>query len=505
MLKWLGGAEKSGHPQANPEAVDAFIAELPADDAVRASQEIVQWLNTLNGEGQLPLAQRFEAIDRMDAGLKRYGQRLLDQYLSLKPQAKFQEGLIWRAAMALWKALGESYIGCVNEAVDDTSAAGKKRLPQSVARAMRAQVLQIKWILLRYGHVSESYWATVGRLYAHAEAGRFHDEVIEIYPGSHGRGTVRQEFLRTLMLGVSSAGGLSPAKQHIAERAIAHFSKDFVSSETAQEGCNFVFDMAGTAAPTRVYAALPKTARLFYFGAGAALDATQAVIDKVGETGVLPLDMGLQQVAAEAAADTLLHLAFNWEKELPARDSERVKVAMTLQVTQGFEGALVGGESTMRELWVVENASEEGYGVIVPARRGEWLQVGVLIGFKPDAEGTTWGAAIVRRVETDPRGQRRVGLQVISRGSASGTMCAIRGGGQRGAPQSVVFLDWQPSKSGYLQILVRPDSFTLRDTLEATRTADGKTFMLTASGTVESGPDFERVRFKYQAPAAAAA
>jgi len=128
-----------------------------------------------------------------------------------------------------------------------------------------------------------------------------------------------------------------------------------------------------------------------------------------------------------------------------------------------------------------------------------------LVGFKPDAEGTTWGAAIVRRVETDTRGQRRVGLQVISRGSASGTMCAIRGGGQRGAPQSVVFLDWQPSKSGYLQILVRPDSFTLRDTLEATRTADGKTFMLTASGTVESGPDFERVRFKHQAPAAAAA
>ena len=223
---------------------------------------------------------------------------------------------------------------------------------------------------------------------------------------------------------------------------------------------------------------------------------------------MLPVDMGVGQVSADTAADTLLHLAFNWEKELPARDSERVKVAMTLQITQGFDGALAGGDATLREVWVVENASEEGYGAIVPARRGEWLQVGVLIGFKPDAEGSTWGAAIVRRVETDQRGQRRVGIQVITRGASPGTMCALRnlgGRGERGTPHAVVLLDWQPSKSGYLQVLVRPDSFTMRDALEATRTADGKTFVLMASGVVESGPDFERVRFKLQAANAAAA
>jgi hypothetical protein len=503
MLKWLGGGKEDEAQIA--ESVKAFLASLPADDAVRASQDIVHWFEGLNGEGKPPLAQRFEAIDLMDAGLKRHGQRLLDQYLALKPQAKFQEGLIWRSAMALWKALGEAYIGCINEAVDDKSAAGAKTLRRAVARAMRAQVLQIKWILLRYGHVSESYWATVGRLYAHAESGGYTDEVIEIYPGAHGQGTVRQEFLRTLMLGVSSTGGLSPPKQHIAERAIAHFSKDFVSSTVPSEGCNFLFNLDGAAAPTRVYAEAPGNARLFYFGAGGALDAAQMVIDKVGESGVLPVDMGVGQVSADAAADTLLHLAFNWEKELPARDSERVKVAMTLQIAQGFDGALVAGDSAIREVWVVENASEEGYGAIVPARRGEWLQVGVLIGFKPDAEGAAWGAAIVRRVETDPRGQRRVGLQVISRGAAAGTMCALRAGGARGAPQAAVFLDWQPSKSGYLQILVRPDSFTMRESLEATRTADGKTFALTASGMVESGPDFERVRFKLQAASAAAA
>ncbi len=89
-----------------------------------------------------------------------------------------------------------------------------------MAHAMRAQVLQIKWILMRYGYVGDSNWSTVVQLYEQAQSGGYLDEVIDIYGGAHGKGTLRQEFLRTLMLGVSSTGGLSPVKQNFAERAI---------------------------------------------------------------------------------------------------------------------------------------------------------------------------------------------------------------------------------------------------------------------------------------------
>ena len=128
--------------------------------------------------------------------------------------------------------------------------------------------------------------------------------------------------------------------------------------------------------------------------------------------------------------------------------------------------------------------------------------VGVLVGLRPEEEDATWGAAIVRRVETDGRGQRRVGLQVICRSVMAGTVCALRGG-QRGTPQTVALLDAQPSKSGYLQLLVRPETFTMREELELARTLDGKVFMLSASGMVESGPDFDRVRFQTKAALAA--
>lgn len=499
MLKVPAGSEGVGHPMANLAEVREIIATIPPTDSVRAAQDAVQWLDVIHRNGNFSIEHRYEVIDLIDVALKRHGQRLLDQYLVLKPQAKFQEGLLWRAATGYWKALGDAYLSCIALIESDNNAAVviHGRIPQLVARAMRAQVLQIKWILMRYGYVADSYWTTVAQLYEMAAIGRYVDEVIDIYGGAHGRSTIRQEFLRTLMLGVSSTGGLSPAKQNIAERAIAHFSKDFVSSTSPTGGCNFFFDLNGGMSPARVLAEAPRGARLFYFGAGQALDEAQRAVDAVNETGALPPEIALNTGASvDEAADTLLHLAFNWEKELPARDSERRKVASTIQVTHGFDGVLTAGDKGFQETWVVENASVEGYGMIVPERRGEWLQVGVLLGLLPESDLPQWGAGVVRRVETDARGQRRVGIQVISRLIAPGTMCALHSGGEPGVPHTIVLLDSNPSRSGYIQMLLRPESFTLRDALEATRTSDGKVFMVMPSGLVESGPDFDRVRFK---------
>jgi hypothetical protein len=499
MLKWLGGSDKVDHPMAELVRAKEIISAFPADDSTKAAQEAIHWLGSISETEGFKLAPRYERIDMIDAPLKRHAQRLLEQYLALKPQSKFQEGQLWKAATEFWKALGDAYLVCVAQAESDKTAASafRKNMPVLIARAMRAQMLQIKWILMRYGYVSDTYWHTVSSLYNHAEAGGFLDETIDIYGGTHGRSSVKLEFLRALMLGVSSTGGLSPIKQNIAERAIAHFSTVFVSGTQAAEGLNFLFDLNGGVSPARVLGSAPEGARLFYFGAGGALNGVQTIVDAINDTGALLSDINLGPGEnIDQMADTLMHLAFNWEKELPARDSERRKVAMTLQIAHGFDGVLLMGNQTVTETWVVENASAEGYGAIVPERRGEWLQVGVLIGILPEVESAVWGAGVVRRVESDARGQRRVGIQIISRAVASATMCTLTASGVRGTPQNVILLDAEPSQAGYLLAVLRPETFALREALEATRTADGKTFMVRPSGLVESGPDFDRVRFK---------
>lgn len=490
------------HPLATLAGARQIVDTISSDDPVRAAQDAVRWLESLHGTDHFSVSHRYAVIDKIDLAMTCHGESLLHQYLTLKPQAKFQEGVLWRAATGYWKALSNAYLECVVQVMGDKSTAESfgSSFAQLVARALRNQVTQIKWILMRYGYVSDVYWTTIAKLYGYAEAGAFLDEVVDICPGGGGRGTSREAFLRVMMLGVSSTGGLSPAMQNIAERAIGHFSKSFVWSSQPAPGRNFFFDLHGGMAPARVLAEAPRSARLFYFGAGDALESVQRAVDTVNESGKLPpeLDLGVGSSvdSVNQAADTLLHLAFNWEKELPARDSVRRKVATTLQIVQGFEGLLGQGKRAIQETWVVENASAEGYGIIVPDRRGEWLQVGVLIGFLPEAENARWGAGVVRRVETDARGQRRVGVQVISRAVVSGTMCMRRASGDPGPPHNVVLLSAEPSSSGYIQALLRPESFTLLDRLEATRLPDGKSFLVMPSGMVESGPDYDRVRFK---------
>ncbi len=501
-MEWLDGSDKVDHPMTDTARAKEIIAAFPADDAIKAAQAAVQWLNSISQAEAFKPARRYELIDMIDVPLKRHSQVLLERYLALKSHSKFQESMLSKTATDYWTALGDAYLVCVTQIEADKSAAStfRKTLPSLIARAMRAQMLQIKWILMRYGYVGDSYWQTIARLYNHAERADFLDEIVDIYGGTHGRGTVRQEFLRALMLGVSSTGGLSPIKQNIAERAIAHFSNVFISGAHAGAGLNFLFDLNDGVSPARVLVTPPDTARLFYFGAGDALDGAQRIIDAINETGALLNDINLGPGEnIDQMADTLLHLAFNWEKELPPRDSERRRVSAKLKVTHGIDGilSLGHGESSggAVETWSVENASDEGYGAIITDSRSEWLQVGVLIGLWPEG-AQAWGAGVVRRVETDARGQRRVGIQVLTRTVVPATMCVVPVSGARGASRNVILLDTEPSSSGYMLAVLRPQTFTLREPVEATRKADGKTFALTPSGMVESGPDYDRVRFK---------
>src|SRR6187549_1043866 len=132
MLKWLAGAESADHPLATLADAKEIVATLPPDDSVRASQDAVQWLESISSAGNFQIAHRYEVIELIDLALKRHGQRLLAQYLVLKPQAKFQEGLLWRAALGYWKALGDAYLGCLTHMASDKSAAAtfRKKTPQ---------------------------------------------------------------------------------------------------------------------------------------------------------------------------------------------------------------------------------------------------------------------------------------------------------------------------------------------------------------------------------------
>jgi len=517
MLSFLRG-EKIDHPMADGKRAREIIAELPADP-LKALTEITNWLETLRDTKAFRVEKLFENIDLLDSAAKNHQRKLAQDYFGTARQQKFQEHRLWSGSYAFWKALSEAYLECVARFESgQTGTSIRKSLPVIVARTLRTLTLQLKWILVRYGPVDPRVWADLGRLYQVAEATGFADLTVQIYPGSHGGGSVRQEMLKALVLGVSSTDGLSPMRQELAERAVAHFSGGFRIARQPGPGCGYCFDIAGGKPPFRVVGdrALPATVR--FFGAGDALAELQKVEAAIRETGAIPSGVHLGGSYDKAAVlPVLRHLASYWSDDAPARNAERRQTATRMTVLHGMPEILrvldpdssddldfstpAAAESTA-ESWIVENVSEGGYGAIIPAAKSDWVRVGALVGVKTEV-AKHWGVGIIRRVTRDEHQQRRVGVQVLSK-IAIPVRIGKSGGAFSPAPaettDSALLLSTTPDSRGEVGLVLRESSYNARDSLDMV--VNNKPYLLMPSRLAEGGEDFDWAMFKVMARSA---
>ncbi|MCW5575843.1 MAG: hypothetical protein KIT13_07075 [Burkholderiales bacterium] len=517
MLSFLKG-EKIDHPMADAKKAREIVDELPADP-LKALTEITHWLETLRDTKAFRVEKLFENVDLLDAAAKNHQRRLAQDYFGTARQQKFQEHRLWSGSYAFWKALSEAYLECVARFESgQTGTAIRKSLPVIVARTLRTLTLQLKWILVRYGPVEPRVWSDIGRLYQVAEATGFADLTIQVYPGSHGSGSVRQELLKALMLGVSSTDGLSPMRQELAERAVAHFSVDFRIARQPGPGCGYGFDIAGGKPPFRVIGgkALPATVR--FFGAGDALAQLQKVEAAIRETGAIPSGVHLGGSYDKAAVLPVLHhLAAYWSDDAPARGAERRHTATRMTVLHGMAEILRvldpansddldfsapdTAESTA-ESWIVENVSDGGCGAIIPAAKSDWVRVGALVGVKTEV-AKHWGVGIIRRVTRDEHQQRRVGVQVLSK-IAIPVRTGKSGGAFSPAPaetaDSALLLSATPDSHGEVGLVLRESSYSARDSLDMV--VNGKPYLLMPSRLAEGGEDFDWAMFKVMARSA---
>ena len=505
MLNFLGGA-KVDHPMADVRKAKEIIAELPSDP-LKALAEITQWLESLRETKAYKLERLFENIDLLDAAAKNHQRKLSQDYFATSRQQKFQENRLWSSSFNFWKALSDAYLECVArfEGTQTGGTAFRKNLPIIVARTLRALTLQLKWILVRYGPVDSQVWMDIGRLYQFAEASGTAETTVAIYPGSHGGGSVRQEFLKAVMLAASSTDGLSPMRQELAERAVAHFSPGFRLAQKPGPGCGYCFDIAGGKPPFRVMGgrlADSPTAR--YFGAGEAFAALQRVEGIVVNTGAIPSDVHLGGVYdKDAVIPVLRHLLLYWGDDAPARSAQRRQTVSRMTVLHGMDEILrtldPGSSDELdfsdpaeaensAESWIVENVSEGGYGAIIPAAKSDWVRVGALIGVKTEV-AKHWGVGVIRRVTRDEHQQRRVGIQALST-----VVIPIRVGKSGAGTDPALLLSTTPDKQGEVGVVMRAGIFNSRDSLNMT--VNNKPYLLLPSRLAEGGEDFDWAKFK---------
>lgn len=494
---------------ADPKRAREIVSELPANNSSKALEELVEWLESLGRTEGFKLDHRLEVVDMLDGAAKNHQRKVAQEYLALQRNQKFQENKLWNSTYGFWRNLGEAYEMCVRQHESGFSGAStvKKSLPMIIARAMRASTLQVKWTLLRYGPVEPRVFQEMSRLYQFAESRGLADSVVAVYPGAHGQGSVRQEFLKALMLSASSTDGLTPARQEIAERAVAHFSGYFQLSKTP-DALNYCFNLAEPRAPVRRITVKDAAPTVRYFGAGEGLSRLNQLIGQIQQSGAIPSDVNLGGIHEKNLVISVLkHLAQYWSDKPPARSSERRHTAGSVNVVPGFSEILntldpassddldfsQDSSSQPTENWVVVNVSEGGYGAIVPPKKSEWLKVGTLIGLQSETS-KHWGVGLVRRISSDEHQQRLVGVQLVTKAALPIKVGKPGSNGASADMQPAILLSTSPDAKGEVGVLLREGIFNGRDSLSMT--VKDKSYLLMPSAMVEDGDDFDWAKFK---------
>ena len=506
MLNWIKGP-KSEHPLGDEKSAREFIADLPPLDPYKSLQELGYWLDTLGSADDLKGLRVLEIIDLIDQAAKNHQRKLSQDYLSSSARLqKIQEIRSWNAIFAFWKQLADAYQVCVSRFQSGAGGWGALRgqMPMVVARALRALTLQLKWQLLRYGPVDPRVWAQMGKLYAHAEESGFATAPVVVYPGNFGESTVQREFLKGVMLNISSTDSLLPAKLEIAERIVAQFSEFFVMNRQPAKGCHYYFDMNEDKLPARMMSRLQTTPGLRFFGPGSAAQQLQKLIVAMQADGVVPSHINLGGTFdPEETLEAMRHLARYWAPIPPARSEERRKSVSRISVVHDFDEIVstVSGETqdlsfdSSIEVWTVENESEGGYGALLPRVKSDWLRVGTLLGVKLE-DGASWGVGIVRRLSAYDHKQRYVGIQVLTKGATVVKLAAISA--VDGAElESALLLPSNANDTngaGEMNLLLRPGAFSLHKSMKMR--AYERSYLLVPRRLIEGGHDFDMARFR---------
>jgi hypothetical protein len=505
MLGWMKKG-RSDHPMADEKAAKEFLAELPANDAHRALEEIGFALDALRtAEGMKP-QRAFEIADQLDQAAKAPLRKLTQEYLGGVRLQKFQEQRIWTAVVELWRQLAATYEFCLGLAQPGVSGAGalKPQAPVIAARALRALGLELKWALLRYGPVDPTVWGRCGAIYAQAEAGGYASKTIAIYPGVHGESSVQREYLRMAMLAISATDCLLPRKLEVAERMVAHFASAFVLQREPTPGCHYCVDLQAAKPPARMVAQVNPSPSIRYFGPGAACDGVEQLVAAIATTGAPPSSLVLGGTyESSLLSEVGRHLARYWSATPPQRREERRRTVKRIHVVHDFDRVLsiIAGDSDDLdfqqniETWTVENESVGGFGASIAQSRGDWLRVGALLGIKFE-DGNAWGVGIVRRLTNQEGKQRYVGIQTLARGVARVQLFPMNAADANAGDHAVLLPSSAADSSGTgeLSLLMRLGTFSPRNSLQMR--AYERDYLLVPKGLIEGGHDFDMAKFR---------
>jgi hypothetical protein len=497
-MKLFGGG-KPDHPLANPKEAKRLLEALPDNDAVKALDELMHWMESVTAAEGFKPETRIQLLLMLDDAAQQRVRKLSKDYFGDARPSRFQENRLWTALHGYWKQAGYAYARAVDQFVQNVKGvdAAKAQLPLLLVRTLRSFAQQVKWMHMRYGPIDLASWGVFNSVYAFAEIRQLAQARATVYAGQAGESTPQLEFLKGAMFSASAPDGLLPTEVELAERAITAFAPRFVLGTAPAPAFAFWTDLAQAMTPARATRAPQPAPGLRCFGAGAALTEVHELAERLMVGGRLPPEVNLGGTyEPHVVLEVLRHLHMYWSPQAPERKTQRHAVKSRLSVTYGYDGVvgvLGGGDSLdfdnqKTESWIVENVSAGGFGAVVPQLKGDWLRVGALLALQPEG-GSNWVLGVIRRVNKTAGQQARVGIETLSKTPVLSQFAMS--GVATVSEQGVLLKNGEAAEA---RIVLKPGVFAPSQNLEIARGERHHIYIPQA--VAERGEDYEIARFR---------
>jgi len=503
VLKFFGSG-KPDHPMAELKEARKIIEEIPGGDSIKALDELFHWLESVRATEGFKPEYRASLLQLIDDAAQTHARKLTRDYLSAPRLSKFQENRLWGVLHEFSRQSALAFAHCIDLYASGAKGAEslKPLMPLLTVRALRAQAAQMKWQYIRYGPFDNSMWGLFAKIYALAESKKYAQTRVLPYASVPVESSPEQEFLRAVMLSASTPDSLTPLEMEIAERLIVHVSSASSLVLAKQPDIAYWIDLAIGRPPLRVARPPQHAPTLRFFATGTVKQDLDRLIKSVKAANEVPSDLNLGGAyEPQSVLGVLQHLALHWSPDPPARRSPRHDIKSRLKVTHGFDGVIAAlrpeqsldFDDALSESWVVENVSSGGFCAAIPQIKGDWLRIGALVGLQPEG-GDNWLIGVVRRLSHESPQKGSVGVQTLARKGRTLLLRAEGAGAGRDVGPAVLLDAASPEGGGEVEFLLRVDTMVPGQNLEYEQ--DGNLFLLLPVAVVQSGDDYDRVRFR---------
>ena len=473
MFKWLvkqlSAAEDDLDSLGSERGLEAFIARLPVTIPASTVEALSEQFENAGALG-FTSDQLRRALKRLDeraqAPLDVLGMNLFEDRVG-----RNLSDTVWLTLARFYRNVNMGYRVCLEAmpAPDEQSHTERSDAVLMLCRAMAALGRYKTLLRMRHREIDATYWRHATELATRNAHSGSSSTLIELYPGTGNQTTFEREYLVALLFEAAPIANLLPAQMAALDLILRRFAASYEFSDSYRDATPFVFDLDGESVAKRWLKGLTPRPGQRFFGVADGYSQLAGLRKQEKAGGGIPDWLGDARLDVESYGRLLDLLIGHWSVEPPQRRNRRNQTAGQMLVVHGaglvrrmiaaseyaksagrlscegdtpydfklFREVLgtvadpahdrdAGGLSSLEmlhklefegdlplaETWTLTDVSETGMGAVVPAH-GDWVRIGMLIGFR-QTDSLEWRIAIVRRLSRSSRGRLSVGIQAIA-------------------------------------------------------------------------------------------